>query len=203
MVQAKASDYFKKIRLQAVNLSEGHRLFVLFFIGIIIGTMLINVFGTGYVDKIGIYGRYLANGEVNFSGKYIDKGDFFTYCTRRYYVQVIVLLVLNCTSKKNLFNGLICLYKGFGVSILICASTISFGSGGILLFLISIFPHYLVYVPMFIYTLYYGMNFRRYLKNHNYISGIVKGFIIESLLVVSTSFLEVYVNLPLLIKVFS
>lgn len=203
MEQAKASNYLKKIRIQAMNLSEGHRLFVLYFIGIIIGTFLINLFGGAYVDKIGIYGKYLANNDGGINSIDIDKGEFFSYCVKKYYVQVIAMLVLNCTSKQKIINGLICMYKGFGGSVLICASTISFGSGGIILYLISIFPHYLLYVPMFIYTLYFGMNLKQYFRNHNFISGIVKGCIVESILVVGTSFLEVYLNLPILVNVFS
>lgn len=201
MGQLKEESLLKRLRLQTMNLSEGHRLFILFFLGIIIGTLLINLFGRVYANNIGIYGNYLIDDENIWSN--IDKGAFFVYCSRKYFCQVIILVALNCTSKHKFINGIICLYKGFMISIIICTATISFGSGGIILFLLSVFPHYFIYVPMFVYTIYFGMNIRKYIKNHNYISGIFKGCLVESVFVVSTSFLEAYFNLPLIINVYT
>ena len=203
MEQVKTASFYKRLKVQTMNLSEGHRLFVLYYIGIIVGTLIINLLDGECVDKIGIYGNYLTRDVNIIEHSIIDKGEFFTYCIRKYYVQVFVVLILNLSSKNKIINSIICFYKGFVMSVLICAATISYGSGGIILFVISIFPHYLLYVPMFIYTLYFGMNIKEYVRNKNYISGICKGCIVESVLVVGTSFLEVYINLPLLINMFT
>ena len=201
--KVKTSNFIKRFKIQTMNLNEGHRLFALYFIGIITGTFLLNMFGENYVNKIGIYGKYLASDDNILEYVGLDKGDFFTYCIRKYYVQIIIILLLNLSSKNKIINSVICFYKGFTMSILICVATISYGSGGIVLFLISIFPHYFLYVPMFIYTIYFGINIRQYIKNNSYISGICKGCVIESLFVVGTAFFEVYLNLPLLINVFT
>ena len=75
----KASSFIKKVKMQAMNLNEGHRLFVLYFIGIFIGTLVINLLGDSYSDKIGIYGKYIASDENVLKYLGVDNSDFFLY----------------------------------------------------------------------------------------------------------------------------
>ena len=201
--QIKVTNLKKRLRLQAINLKEGYRLLLLFFIGIIIGTLFINLFCRINIDKICVYGNYLIKDSAVLNKVSLDKGGFFAYCARKYIFQVIILIGLNCIFSSRLINGLLCIYKGCTISVLICIATVLLGGGGVLVFLISIFPHYLIYVPMFIFTLYFSMNFKDYIRNSNYICGIIKGCLIESMLIVMTAFFEAYMNLPLLIYVFS
>ena len=199
----KASSFIKKVKMQAMNLNEGHRLFVLYFIGIFIGTLVINLLGDSYSDKIGIYGKYIASDENVLKYLGVDNSDFFLYCVRKYCAQILIIVILNCSSKRKYINSAICLYKGILLSVLICVATISYGAGGLLVFLISIFPHYLLYVPMFLYTMYLAININRYIRNKKCIKWLLKGCIIECILVTGTSFFEAYINLPILINVFA
>lgn len=202
MGNIKALSFFKKFKIQTMNFSEGHRLFALYLLGIIIGTLLMNIFGKYSASKIGIYGKYLTNDTNNIKYEVLNKGMFFIYCIKKYFIQIVIILMLNCTSKQKIINGTLCMYKGFVMSVLICSATIVYGSGGIILFLISVFPHYLIYVPMFIYSIYFGLNIKKYIKNKNYISGILKCCIIEGVMIIGTSFFEVYLNVPLIISMF-
>lgn len=199
----KIKEIFSKINIskkQTKNLNEGHRLFFLFLGGIIVGTLFVNILGANYARNISIYGNYLTDNTDNISIVAMKKNGFFFYCIKKYLFQVVVLVVINLTSKGRVFNSLICFYKGGVISVLVCAATISYGKGGILVFLISIFPHYIMYIPLFIYTINYGM----YLKSRR---GVKKDFIIKSIgiecfFIFMTAFLEAYGNLPLINNMF-
>lgn len=191
----------KGFKIQTMNISDVHRLFVLFLLGIVSGTMVINIFGTSYVEKICIYGDYLVNGYEHLRLIALEKWEFFTFCMRKYLLQVVVLVFLNLTSKARFFNGVICIYKGAIISVLICASTILYGSGGLLLYITSILPHYFIYVPLYIYSFYFAINFKKILNNKHILT-VLKGVGIEVGLVAGTSFLEAFVNLPMIINIF-
>ena len=195
MLKTKIYNLFKKIKAQTMNISEGHRLFAFYCIGIAIGTFIMNIFGRTYADEIGIYGQYITTDIQYVNYEEFDKGAFFIFCIRKYTMQFLFILFLNFFINHKLINGLLCAYKGILSSILICSATIVYGAGGILIFCISIFPHYFLYVPMFVYSMYLTINIKKDVKNKKIINKIIKGCIIEAFLIVGTSFLEVYINL--------
>ena len=190
----------KGYKIQTLNIDEGHRLFVLFLLGIVAGTMIINLFGVSYADKICIYGEYLTDSFERLSIIAMEKGKFFAFCMKKYFIQVVIIVLLNLTSKGRIFNCLICLYKGCIISTLICAATISYGSGGLLLFMASVFPHYLIYIPLYIYTFYFVINLKNNVSTSKHILSLLKGAGVEGGLIVSTAFLEAYVNLPMIVN---
>ena len=201
---ASMESIFKKIKkhkIQAMNIGDGHRLFVLFIMGIVVGTILINVFFSQYVDNICIYGQYLTGCFDRVYSIALEKSKFFVFCFKKYLVQVLFILILNLSSKGKLFNGLVCVYKGGIIAVLICAATITYGSGGVLLFIASIFPHYFLYIPLYIYTFYFGMNLKNIFKDSKYVVTILKAVGIEGIFIAGTAFLEAYVNLPIIINI--
>ena len=195
---------FKKLnrqKIQAMNIGEGHRLFVLFILGIVVGTILINVFFSQYVDNICIYGEYLTGGFDRVYSIALEKSKFFGFCFKKYLIQVLLILFLNLSSKGKLINGLVCVYKGGIIAVLICAATISYGSGGVLLFVASVFPHYFIYIPLYMYTFYLGMNIKNIIKDSKHVMAILKAVAIEGSFIAGTAFLEAYVNLPIIINI--
>ena len=192
----------KGFKLQTMNVNEGHRLFLFFMIGIVFGTVVINVFSGLCAEEICVYGNYFVDSFSELESSKIDKGNFFFYCFRKYIFQMLIIVLVNCTSKGLLFDCLICLYKGIAISLLVCAMTISFGSGGLVVYLMSVFPHYVLYVPLFIYSIYFGIEIRRR-KNKGIVRNVMKRTIITVGLVIGTAFLEVYINFPLLIQMFA
>ena len=191
----------KRNKIQAMNIGDGHRLFVLFLIGIVAGTMLVNIFLNQYVDNICIYGEYLTDGFERVNLIALEKVEFFCFCFKKYLIQVLFIVIFNLSSKGKLFNGLVCLYKGGVIAVLICAATISYGSGGVLLFIASIFPHYFLYIPLYIYTFYLGMNLKNKFSDNKHIFTVLKSVGIEGVFIVGTAFLEAYVNLPIIINI--
>ena len=190
------------IKKQTKNLSEGYRLFFLFLCGMFLGTILINLFGANCCKNISIYGKFLADNNENIDLVMTEKSKYFAFCWKKYLFQALVVIAINLTSKGKMFNSLLCFYKGVVISILICAATISYGKGGLVIFLFSIFPHYLIYVPLFIYTIGYGMALKKVSRNKEKRFFAIKGLSLEFVLLIGTAFLEAYGNLVLLNNVF-
>ena len=194
---------FKGFKLQTMSVNEGHRLFLFFMLGIVLGTVVINLFSGLCAEEISVYGNYFVDSFSELDSSKIDKGDFFFYCFMKYLLQMLVIILVNCTSKGLLFDYLICLYKGIVISLLICTMTISFGSGGVVVYLMSVFPHYILYVPLFIFSLYFGISIRWNKNNKGFVGNVLKKTIITVGLVIGTAFFEVYINFPLIIKMFT
>lgn len=192
----------KGLKVQTMNVKESHRLFFFFLIGIIGGTLIFNFIGENLAGRIGIYSEYMVS-EFNISSlTAFDKWDFFLYCTKEYIYQATMVIGLIAILKSKLINSILCVLKGCNIAFLVSSATISFGTGGLIIYIVTIFPHYFIYVPLFIFTLYFGSNIKVALNRKKYISGILKGIVIELGLIGGTAFLEAYVNLPLIINVF-
>ena len=189
--------------IQAMNIKRNHRLFLVFFAGIIIGTLMMNFLAGKYAGQIGIYSEYFIDGINNPDAKNFDKWAFNLFCIKKYALEAVVLIALNCTGFGMFVNYGYCIYKGIAISILISSATLTYGTGGILLYLMSIFPHYFTYVPMVVFTLYFGIKIKENIKKKRVLVSVLKGLAIEAAFVVCTAFLEAYVNYPFVRSMFS
>lgn len=191
-----------KINIQAMNLHKGHRLFLCFLFGIVAGTFLMNGLLADFAGKIGIYSKYFFNG-VNVYDVNVDKMDFFMFCIKKYLSELIIILVINITQIGMLFNKFYCIYKGIIISILISSATKTYGKWGVVLYMISIFPHYILYVPFVICSLYISIRVAQILKEHNLKEIRIRAILIVMLFLIGTAFLEAFINLPILKSAFS
>lgn len=192
----------KTVNVQTMNMGMNHRLFFCFIVGILIGTVLLNFFAGAYADKMGIYSEYAMGDIGSLTTEGFSKWSFFTYCIRKYVIEIIIILIISCTSIWKVFDCIYCAYKGMAISILVSSATATYGAGGLLLYIMSIFPHYLVYVPLVIFTLYFGMKIKEKIKSDKLILLILKGIVIEGIIITMTSFLEAYVNYPFIREMF-
>lgn len=193
----------KPAGIQTMKQGMGHRLFFCFILGIITGTVLINFIGVAYADKIGIYSEYVMGTVSGNESEVFSSWSFFIYCIKKYAVEIIIILVVSCTSLGKTFAGLYCVYKGMAIAILVSSATVVYGAGGLLIYVMSIFPHYFMYVPMLAFALFLGMKIRENLKNNNLVKVILKGAVIECGLIVATAVLEAYCNYPFIQRVFN
>ena len=191
-----------KINIQAMTLSMRHRLFLFFIAGIIIGTMLLNLWLEGYAGAFGIYSEYFVN-NINMYGNMVDKMEFGVYCLRKYLIEGAIIIFFNITAFGKIFNCIYCMYKGIVIALLISSSTLTYGTGGLLLYIISIFPHYFIYVPFFIASIYVGIQVSEIVKEKKMKKFKIRAVICLILLAVGTAFLEAYVNYPILRATFS
>ncbi len=191
-----------KLNIQAMNLKMNHRLFLCFIVGLVLGTFLLNLFLGGFAGKLGVYSEYFING-VDMYGEKVEKFSFFLYCVKKYAGECILILFLNITPIGNLFNKIYCGYKGIVTAILISSTTLTYGAGGLFLYVISIFPHYLLYVPFFVASMYVGIQVADMMKEKKMGKFKLRAVILLVLLAVGTSFLEAYVNYSILRTVFA
>lgn len=193
----------KTFDMQAMNIKRSHRLFLAFLAGIIAGTLMMNFLVGKYAGQIGIYSEYFIDGINNPDTMQFDKWSFSIFCIKKYALETAVLIALNCTNFGMIVNYAYCIYKGLAISILISSATLTYGTGGILLYVMSIFPHYFSYVPMIVFTLYFGIKIKENMKKERVAVSVLKGTAIEAALVVCTAFLEAYVNYPFVRSMFN
>lgn len=195
----------KKIRIfnvQTMNISNKHRLFFCLVLGVVTGTLLMNFFGAKS-DDIRIYSSFYASSMEDINNGIIDKFDFFIYCLKKYFLEICIIFVIGYTAIWKSFFNLYCIYKGIVIGVLVSALTISYGTGGILLFMVSIFPHYITYVPCIILALYMAIKMRE--RKGTKVSFLpyakVIGFTFA--LGLLTAMIEAYGNYPLINAVYN
>lgn len=120
-------------------------LLAVFIIGIVAGTLFINIFCGDEYDKFGIYSKYFIE---KFHESDVEKKELFLYSFWGRSKEIIFLLVLSFTSFGKIAAELFLAYKGLTVGILISVYVLQYGAGGLLLYGTSIFPHYIAYVLM-------------------------------------------------------
>lgn len=193
----------KGFKVQTMNFSESHRLFFLFIIGIVGGTFLFNMLGKDLAGKIGIYSEYMISDFKIATVKSINSMDFFLFCIRKYCYQSCLVILLITLLKSKSISGILCIVKGVNISFLVCSATISFGIGGLLIYIMSIFPHYFFYVPLFVWSIHLGSNIRDIFNHRRNAKGFLKACIIEFAFILGTSLFEAYGNLPIMISMFT
>ncbi len=122
--------------------NENVRFLFLFFAGILIGSVFANFFCAGGEDKTGIFGKYFLEQYKSVS---VDNKELFLYSFWNRLKELTVVLLLCMTSMGMLVPELYLAYQGLVVGILISLYVVQYGAGGVLLYLMSIFPHYLTY----------------------------------------------------------
>lgn len=120
-------------------------LLAVFIIGVVVGTLFINIFCGDEYDKFGIYSKYFIE---KFHESDVEKKALFLYSFWGRSKEIIFLLVLSFTSFGKIVAELFLAYKGLTVGILISVYVLQYGAGGLLLYGASIFPHYIAYVLM-------------------------------------------------------
>lgn len=191
-----------QIDMQAMNLNMSHRLFLCFIGGIVLGTILLNFFLGRYAGELGVYSEYFVNG-VNMYGDNVNKSSFFIYCIKKYGYECLFIVFLNMTPLWKIFDYLYCMYKGIVMAMLISSATLAYGAGGICLYIISIFPHYILYVPLFVLEMYVSIQIAEKIKEKTKGSFKLRAIVILAGLIIGTSFLEAYLNYSIIRMVFS
>ena len=193
----------KKIKVK--RNSQDMVLLCLFLGGIVFGTLFLNLFCSEGYEKFGVYSEYFID---RFSGVSVEKKDLFLYSFWRQSKEILLILLLSLTSLGYLTSELFLSYKGFSIGILVSVYVLQYGMGGVLLYGISIFPHYISYVLMILVLVYFSRELCRdskeYRENKSYsflkkkIPGYLRGLFQLLILNVITSGLETFVNLYLM-----
>lgn len=190
----------------------GHRYLIWFFIGIAAGTFAMNIFCGYFYDRLGIYSSYFMESYKNI---YVESKSLFWYAVRELGMETLLVLALSLTSPGIIFLNFYCCYQGVVIALLIASSVLKYGVGGVVIYLLSIFPHYITYGALIVIILGVGTSMCENMK-HFRKSRYAGGRLRESLsillgeifhgksavlavvwiisLIIITAFLEVYVN---------
>ncbi len=156
----KESDYMNG-RIMTISLSEyfRKRLFLaIFIIGLVSGTFIINTMSKSYYEKINVTQDHYIK---MISSVVVDKNDVFQNGIVEYYREFVIIFVFNCFFFGKAYNMLYLFLKGAGIGVVLSSYVMKYGVKGMLVYIMSIFPHYVVYVPSVILVICAGISMRR------------------------------------------
>lgn len=118
-----------------------------FLFGFAFGILLIFLWGESYLSEDGILGNN-SLGRLQYIE--ISCGKLFIYALKQRLSTIFIIALLSST-----FFGIIAIYTfvawmGFSIGVLFTVAATRFGARGILFIFASIFPHYIIYIPVFI-----------------------------------------------------
>jgi stage II sporulation protein M len=179
--------------------------FLLIF-GVFLGNLCANIFKETYVGQIqsyeaNIFSRIVSN-DINYAG-------LFRYILGKNFSSFLVFWLLSITILGIPYMALKITSFGFFAGFFISAVTMQYGMKGLLLVLVYVFPHGLLYLPVWLLSLYKGFELCRtiYHDNRTNIGSIAKLLKSYALIILilaaallAASFLEAYPGAFLLKK---
>lgn len=192
---------------------DGEMHFVFFFFtGILAGTLLLNLFMQGDDKQLGLYSNYFMD---QLKHADVTKRELFFYSFGNRSREILCLLFLCITSLGKVLPALYLFYKGLTIGILVSTYVVQYQVGGIMLYLLSVFPHYITYIIMVLILISFSREIYTTAKNFRgqntgedggnllvfmkkKIPGYLKCLFLLFLLNAVTSYLEVFVNLSIM-----
>lgn len=205
MVKKNTNDIVKIAKIEN-SIIEENKFIIFFLIGIVLGTLFYNFFCRGEAGRFGIYNEYFS---YRFQDFEVNKKDLFLYAFFRYEKEILLLIALAFTSFGMTMVKLFLAYKGSTVGILISVYVQQYGMGGIVLYFLSVFPHIITYVFMIIVLVSLAEEVYRDRKEEKKLLllkkkavSYIKAFFILLVLNMITAYLETYINLGVIQKIF-
>lgn len=127
-----------------LRIRDGQWLMLGFFVGILLGTVFANTVGAGFREQIGIFGNYVGE-RLPARGGY--HRQLFLMVFRQRGLELFILWLLSLTVLAMPACVAAAGYYGFSMAVILSMTTMQMGIAGILGFLASLLPQYLVYVP--------------------------------------------------------
>lgn len=125
------------------TISKEHGILVVYFIGLILGTLFFNLCNSTYIEEMGIFKNSFID---KFTALNFSNGDLFQYIFPKRFKTLFILWGVQITALGLpvliSYSG----YYGFSSGLLISAFSMGYGFKGIFYFLAFIFPHYLIYL---------------------------------------------------------
>ncbi len=122
----------------------GRTQFLFFCIGFCLGVLFVNIGKGIWTESTGFFSE-----DTLYRMKYMTvSGDaLFSYVLGKR-LFIVLVLIIACTTYLGIIacRGIV-LWYGMSFGILICTVTMRYGMKGMLLAIVSIFPHYILYVP--------------------------------------------------------
>lgn len=174
-------------------------LLFVFVFGLVLGTVFINTMNKGYYDKINVLQDHYVN---LVSDVVVDKNMVFRNGIIEYYKEFALILLFNCFLFGKVYNGIYLFIKGAGIGIVLSSYVMKYSVKGMVIYILSIFPHYLLYVPAVVLTICAGISMRNIILNNGNSNVVLLRklsvyFIWILLFSFLVSFFEAYVNVSI------
>lgn len=195
-----------QIKRQINRLSVGHLALLLFFIMILLGVLVANLFQGQLASIMEEYNRTIFS---RITGNEINRAGLFRFILVEHLKEYFFYWILSITILGIPYMGLKISFHGFTMGFFISVATMQYGLKGILLIIVYAFPHGLIYLPIMLLCLVRGFRLNKsiYHESRNYkvaLLGIAKEAIILVLalgvVLIIGCFLEAYVGSYLLKK---
>lgn len=197
-----------KMRIAIFSSVKRMYLLYAFFCGLIIGTLFLNLVTSNYYDEIGVFSKYFVD---KFNALVINKSELFSYTFLSRLKEMALVFVFSFTVISAFYNSLYCLFLGFSTGIFISSLTVTSGIKGVWFYMLSIFPHYIIYVILILFVLSKSSQINQYIyhrntekimthtnNNKNMILNIVLIIFLIITICLIEALVEVYINIPIL-----
>lgn len=142
--------------LRRANVNIYKVLFILFIISIIIGSIFANELDKSRIDEYQLLSGYFI---TKFPNSTYLNIDLFKFIVLKRIKFILAIWVFGFTFFELIINYIVVIFFGFSFGFLFSVGLISTGFSGYLLYLVLLFPQYLIYVPIIIYLIVKSTNF--------------------------------------------
>lgn len=197
----------KNLRLQLNRLSVVQISVILLILGLFLGVLFANVFRDSYAAQMNEYQSVVFK---DITKQKIDYNGLFLYVIGNNFREFAIFWLLSITILGIPYMVFKIIAFGFSTGFFISAIAMQYGLKGIILILVYEFPHGLIYIPIWVYSLYKGYQLCRtiYYDKRNYLGTIAKQLrsyllllLVLAILLMIGSFLEAYIGSFFLKKV--
>lgn len=173
------------------DISKKQGILLIYFIGLILGTLFFNICNGSYIEEMGI----LKNSFIDkFTSISFSNTELFWYIFSKRFKTFFIIWVLQITAlgltSLFFYSG----YYGFSSGLLVSLFTMAYGFKGIFYFVSYLFPHYLFYLIIWIIILRKKGNPR---KNTNVFEFVFSFFLLLILLIIGV-IMESFLNTAIL-----
>lgn len=199
----------KILRSRTLHLGVKKIAIVALLFGVVMGTIFANLFKNIYLNSSTLTDS-LNIDKINMLQ--INYGSLLKLVLVSNYKKFFLVWLLSLTVLGIPFIIMFILYHGFSIGFIISVVTMEYGIKGILLFFSYLFPQYIIYIPVYIITLWkaYQMCTDMYNTNRTVSRGrmnlLVKNFpmiLILAVLLLLGVIVETYLNTFIMLKVSS
>lgn len=170
----------------------------------VIGIIVANIMEKKHLSEFGIWNTYFIE---KFKYTHIDSMEIFLYIFEIRMPAILLLVLLIVTEWGTIAAALFLAWQGFAAGFLMAVAIIGYGLKGILLIATAAFPHYFIYIAIYIVYIYLADFLKGKIQFRSYRNGkniktiflcLIVGLLILSVYITGV-FLESYVN-PYLLR---
>ncbi len=164
---------------------------IIFIAGIIIGTILANVEGKNYLERIGILAPYFKN---EFLSLGINRINLLIHISVIRIVIILIITGFGFTIFNKICIDIFLLYYGFCHGFLLSIAFMMLGIMGLPFYIVTLLPHYVFYIFGIILLIIVNTNRKEISLKHK-----LQTFTIIFLAIIGGILTETYIN-PLLLR---